>query len=202
VTGRGERVEPVELPPEALGLSLVLANPGLPIRTAGAFRLLDERRLRAKKRGQDAACGGACVSACGGAFGGAHGGGGFGREALRGILAGPPREWPFFSDFARALEGCAAFSGACGGANSGAASGGAGTPGEAEMACAGIISELLELGADFAGLSGSGSTCFGVFSHKSKAECAKERLFGRWPFVLETFCLRARQFDGKMLMWV
>jgi len=36
----------------------------------------------------------------------------------------------------------------------------------------GIISQLRELGADFAGLSGAGSTCFGVFAERELAERA------------------------------
>ena len=95
-------------------------------------------------------------------------------EELADALAGPPGSWPFSNDFlpafgARAQNGDAA-------------------------AYAQIISALIELGADFASLSGSGSTCFGVFSRKEKAEFAKNRLLKRWPSVLETFCLRPMQY--------
>jgi len=55
-----------------------------------------------------------------------------------------------------------------------------------------IISGLRELGADFSGLSGSGSTCFGVFSSQSKAKTAREVLLKHWNFVIETFLLAFR----------
>ena len=55
-----------------------------------------------------------------------------------------------------------------------------------------IVSGLRELGADFSGLSGSGSTCFGVFSSQSKARAAREVLLKRWNFVIETFLLAFR----------
>jgi len=45
-----------------------------------------------------------------------------------------------------------------------------------------IISGLQELGADFAGLSGAGSTCFGVFKEKRHAQKAAEVLRGKWEF--------------------
>ncbi|MDR1836869.1 MAG: 4-(cytidine 5'-diphospho)-2-C-methyl-D-erythritol kinase [Treponema sp.] len=49
----------------------------------------------------------------------------------------------------------------------------------------GIISQLYELGAGFVSLSGTGSTCFGVFKEKPQAEKAAESLrgAGRWSFV-------------------
>jgi len=47
----------------------------------------------------------------------------------------------------------------------------------------GIISQLRELGAEYASLSGSGSTCFGVFKEKEKAEKAAASLRGQWGFV-------------------
>ncbi|MDR0323791.1 MAG: 4-(cytidine 5'-diphospho)-2-C-methyl-D-erythritol kinase, partial [Treponema sp.] len=46
-----------------------------------------------------------------------------------------------------------------------------------------IISQLYELGADFANLSGAGSTCFGVFSKREQAEKASENLHDKWSFV-------------------
>jgi len=55
-----------------------------------------------------------------------------------------------------------------------------------------IVSGLRELGADFSGLSGSGSSCFGVFSSQSQARTAKEVLLKRWNFVIETFLLAFR----------
>ena len=52
-----------------------------------------------------------------------------------------------------------------------------------------IIGSLRDLGADFAGLSGSGSTCFGVFSAAHRAATAVESLLKRWPFVVRTLPL-------------
>ena len=46
-----------------------------------------------------------------------------------------------------------------------------------------IISRLRELGADFAGLSGAGSTCFGVFKEREPAQRAAAVLRGMWDFV-------------------
>jgi 4-diphosphocytidyl-2-C-methyl-D-erythritol kinase len=46
----------------------------------------------------------------------------------------------------------------------------------------GIITYIKELSADFAGLSGSGSTCFGIFFEKSKAEKAAASLKKTWKF--------------------
>jgi len=48
-----------------------------------------------------------------------------------------------------------------------------------------IISQLRKLGADFASLSGAGSTCFGVFRKKAQAEKAAAQLrdTGLWSFV-------------------
>ena len=55
-----------------------------------------------------------------------------------------------------------------------------------------IISQLQELGADFASLSGSGSTCFGAFREKPQAEKAAALLRGKWSFVELT---KARIFN-------
>jgi len=46
-----------------------------------------------------------------------------------------------------------------------------------------IISQLFELGAQYANLSGSGSTCFGVFEKKEQAQRAAEILKNDWGFV-------------------
>jgi 4-diphosphocytidyl-2-C-methyl-D-erythritol kinase len=50
----------------------------------------------------------------------------------------------------------------------------------------GIISQLRDLGAVYANLSGSGSTCFGVFWDKSKAKRAAKILRNKWYF--SEFC--------------
>jgi len=46
-----------------------------------------------------------------------------------------------------------------------------------------IISMLQDLGADFAGLSGAGSTCFGVFELMENAQKAADDLRSKWDFV-------------------
>jgi 4-diphosphocytidyl-2-C-methyl-D-erythritol kinase len=46
-----------------------------------------------------------------------------------------------------------------------------------------IIGKLRELGAGFAGLSGSGSTCFGVFTESGSAQRAADTLREMWNFV-------------------
>jgi 4-diphosphocytidyl-2-C-methyl-D-erythritol kinase len=49
-----------------------------------------------------------------------------------------------------------------------------------------IISRLMNLGAQYANLSGSGSTCFGVFGDRAKAIHAAEILRSKWNF--SEFC--------------
>jgi 4-diphosphocytidyl-2-C-methyl-D-erythritol kinase len=49
-----------------------------------------------------------------------------------------------------------------------------------------IISGLKGLGAEYANLSGSGSTCFGVFNDRAKAEKAAKILQNKWNFA--EFC--------------
>ncbi|MDR2865732.1 MAG: 4-(cytidine 5'-diphospho)-2-C-methyl-D-erythritol kinase [Spirochaetaceae bacterium] len=46
-----------------------------------------------------------------------------------------------------------------------------------------MLSDLNDLGADFAGLSGSGSTCFGIFKNRYRAENAALKLQKKWCFV-------------------
>jgi 4-diphosphocytidyl-2-C-methyl-D-erythritol kinase len=71
----------------------------------------------------------------------------------------PPESWAFFNDFLPVLQK------------------------RENSMYSSIISELKEQEADFAGLSGAGSTCFGVFTEKEKAEKAAEALAKSWPFV-------------------
>lgn len=52
-----------------------------------------------------------------------------------------------------------------------------------------IFRDLEGAGADFSGLSGSGSTCFGIFADKESAERAFDALFRSWSFVKLTFFL-------------
>jgi 4-diphosphocytidyl-2-C-methyl-D-erythritol kinase len=81
-------------------------------------------------------------------------------------FSSPPKNWPFTNDFLSVL-----------------------TRSDKGAFYQRIISELRELGAEFVGLSGSGSTCFGVFSRQIQAESARKALLERWPFVIVTFLL-------------
>jgi len=74
VSGRGERVQPLELPEGFRGLSFVLVNPGFPSDTARAFRLLDEYR-QSVPRSQ------------------------LSFETKRQSFSAQPREWRFSNDF-------------------------------------------------------------------------------------------------------
>jgi len=78
------------------------------------------------------------------------------RAAVSVLLA--PSAWPFFNDFLPVLS-------------------------HASPAYDEILSDLRKLGARFAGLSGSGSTCFGIFDDHPAAETAEKELAERWPFV-------------------
>jgi 4-diphosphocytidyl-2-C-methyl-D-erythritol kinase len=88
-------------------------------------------------------------------------------DALSGFLSDSPENWPFTNDFSKAFE--------------------AKSP---SWTCyQQILSGLQKLGADFTGLSGSGSACFGVFSNRGKAKIAQKFLQKHWPFVIVTFPL-------------
>jgi len=52
-----------------------------------------------------------------------------------------------------------------------------------------MLGQLREQGAEFAGLSGAGSTCFGVFTDRGRAQKAQERLQLQWNFVKFSFFL-------------
>jgi len=161
VTGRGERIQPLELPESIQNVALVLVNPGFPSDTAEAYRLLDCMRETLTEDTE------------------VHGGHGEENLGFSDILNHlktpcppcPPclREipsWRFSNDFLPVL----------------AAS-------DKGLVYQHIITGLREQGAEFAGLSGSGSTCFGVFSGQDRAESAREALLKRWPFVIITFLL-------------
>jgi len=98
-------------------------------------------------------------------------------QSLLPILSGTPRDWPFTNDFLPVFEAVSKQKKSDNGLYS---------------EYLDIISTLKNLGADFSGLSGSGSTCFGVFSSQSKARAAKELLLKRWNFIIETFLLAFR----------
>ncbi|MDR2028039.1 MAG: 4-(cytidine 5'-diphospho)-2-C-methyl-D-erythritol kinase [Treponema sp.] len=95
--------------------------------------------------------------------------GGLSEEGLIAVLQEEPSKWPYGNDFLPVfLE--------------------AGSE-RARRAYGDILGDLKALGADFAGLSGAGSTCFGVFIDRGVAKRAVNSLRKRWNFVLLTFPL-------------
>ncbi|MDR1576286.1 MAG: 4-(cytidine 5'-diphospho)-2-C-methyl-D-erythritol kinase [Treponema sp.] len=85
-------------------------------------------------------------------------------------LYAAPRDWPFQNDFLPVFLDDA----------------------EGGAAYRQMLNGLRGLGADFAGLSGAGSTCFGVFSGWEKAEKAEKSLLKTWNCVKTTFLLAHR----------
>jgi 4-diphosphocytidyl-2-C-methyl-D-erythritol kinase len=159
VSGRGEQVRPLSLPPQVQNLSIVLVNPGFPSDTARAFRLLDELRGTGQA---PLLCPRSSVP---------------NPQSLLSILSGSPKDWPFANDFFSVFEADFKNKKSGGGFFSHYLD---------------IITTLKEMGADFSGLSGSGSTCYGVFSNQFKSKAARELLMKRWNFVIETFLLRSK----------
>jgi 4-diphosphocytidyl-2-C-methyl-D-erythritol kinase len=140
-------------------LFFVLVNPGFPSETPAAFRLLDEFREKTGKNGPEAN----------------HR---FVQSPALNIpnpselcekLYASPCNWPFENDFLPVFLD-----------DSGGGSG---------AAYRKILTELRGLGADFTGLSGAGSTCFGVFSGREEARKAEKTLLKTWNFVKVTFLL-------------
>lgn len=78
-------------------------------------------------------------------------------QSLEQSLENHPKTWPFFNDFLPVFL-------AENGANA--------------AAYRSILDDLRQAGASFAGLSGSGSCCFGVFTSKEAAERAENELSG------------------------
>jgi len=103
-------------------------------------------------------------------------------DTLPGVFASQPKDWPFFNDFMPAFAGQEENSDFY----------------KSWLAYNEIISCLKTLGADFAGLSGSGSTCFGVFSQKNMAKHAKKLLSKRWAYIFEAFACTG---DNVMLKY-
>ncbi len=85
-----------------------------------------------------------------------------GSAELEKALAGRPADWPFANDFLPVLSRA--------------------SDREAD-AYRRMLADLRGCGAEFADLSGSGSTCFGVFSDRSAAEKAVFSLSPVWKFV-------------------
>jgi len=163
VTGRGEQIQPLELPESAMNLPLVLVNPGFSSDTAEAYRLLDcvreETHTKAQRHegGEEiwerwieslASCQNAQIA----------------NNSPQSPV--PGLQSLLFNDFLTVLADS-----------------------EKGLAYQRIIDELRELGADFAGLSGSGATCFGVFPGRNQAEIARKVLLERKLFNIITFLL-------------
>jgi 4-diphosphocytidyl-2-C-methyl-D-erythritol kinase len=143
--------------------AVVLVYPGFPSPTAAAFRLLDEAR-GLLPAGEE----------------------GLVREPPRPpaelpsgavltagaavkALGRDPRRWPYGNDFLPVFLASAE-----------------------RDAYRGMLKDLAALGADFSGLSGAGSTCFGVFQDQGVAEKAVKILSRQWNYVQLTFPLARR----------
>jgi 4-diphosphocytidyl-2-C-methyl-D-erythritol kinase len=128
---------------------VVLAKPGFPSNTAGAFRLLDAYRAEIGRDGEGAPD--------------------LLPETLIGALAEHPSRWPYGNDFLPVFLA-------------------KGEPAVRDAYNA-ILENLGALGADFCGLTGSGSACFGIFTDGGAAEKAVESLLRLGVFALLTFPL-------------
>jgi 4-diphosphocytidyl-2-C-methyl-D-erythritol kinase len=154
------RGELIQPLPRPPAFPVLLVNPGFPSETAGAFRLLDAARA-----GNSAPAGEPAPHPAPDPAAGCGSAGEPAPEALVAALAGPPGDWPFVNDFLPVLD---------------AAAGGA---------YRALLSRIRGLGADFCGLSGAGSTCFGVFTDEKQAKRAAKTLSGEYLFVQLVFPL-------------
>jgi 4-diphosphocytidyl-2-C-methyl-D-erythritol kinase len=91
------------------------------------------------------------------------------QDALISALADPPSQWPYGNDFLPVFLA-------------------RGAP-KVRDAYGVILGELKAQGADFCGLTGSGSTCFGIFTDGGMAEKAAKSLSKSGFFTLLTFPL-------------
>jgi 4-diphosphocytidyl-2-C-methyl-D-erythritol kinase len=96
---------------------------------------------------------------------------------LTGALSGDPASWPYWNDFLPAL---------CDGTGE-------------SLVYRRILSALRSGGADFAGLSGAGSTCFGVFKDRGGAERAAKLFLNEGFLIYVTFFLARSPF--RVLKW-
>jgi 4-diphosphocytidyl-2-C-methyl-D-erythritol kinase len=88
-------------------------------------------------------------------------------ERLGGILSSPPENWPFYNDFLPLLPESGRY--------------------------LEIMDELKKSDAAFAGLSGSGSCCFGIFRERNRAEKAQKNLKYAENFTKLTFFLAKKK---------
>ena len=182
VGGRGEIIQPLNIPP---GLWIVLVNPGFSSDTGEAFRLLD--RFRADTAGNAASVNQKNLTQ-------RRKDAGFWAQfansayistpprlcekefeiKLMRMVADAPQDWPFTNDFLPVFLMDA----------------GVGT------AYQNMLGQLREQGSEFAGLSGTGSTCFGVFRDREKARKAHEALQNQWNFVKFSFLVEITDRAG------
>ena len=130
VTGRGERIFPINAPE----LPLVLVSPGFSSNTSAAYKLLDEKRTFTPSNDD--------IS-----------------EILKEGIFDERVYSHFTNDFLSVF------------------------PEPESSVYNEIIVKLRELGARYANLSGSGATCFGVFTDREQAQKAAEALRGKWVFM-------------------
>ena len=138
-SGRGEVLQPLDLPDSFKNLSFVLIKPDFSSNTAEAYRMLDMSR-------------GAVVE-------------NLGMEVP--FLDKSPKNWDFSNDFLPVFLADA----------------------KAGAIYRQIFTCLREQGAEFTGLSGSGSACFGVFSNGEEAQVAKKALSEQCSIAVVTFPL-------------
>jgi 4-diphosphocytidyl-2-C-methyl-D-erythritol kinase len=164
VSGRGERVKPVKTPE---GLWVLLVKPGFSSDTAGAFRLLDEVRLRDKFPGDKFRLSPGKISLLAWKNQPA--------DAIIKALEKEPEIWPFYNDFLPVFLEPLNFA--------------TEDTDKSTVQYQTILTNLKGAGASFAGLSGLGSCCFGVFKVRETAEKAEKKLRIPGNFVKLTFFL-------------
>ncbi|MDR1430455.1 MAG: 4-(cytidine 5'-diphospho)-2-C-methyl-D-erythritol kinase [Spirochaetaceae bacterium] len=100
------------------------------------------------------------------------------KEALVRALGAGPETWPYTNDFLPLFIEHG--------------------PPEEGAVYSRLMGDFKRLGAAFAGLSGSGSTCFGVFKEKEAAKRAEKALRSQWNLVKTTFPLRIGESGIKL----
>jgi len=131
VTGRGERIFPIDAPK----LFLVLVNPGFSSDTSAAYKLFDEKNRLFEPPNVEIS------------------------EILKKGVFDEKLYLHFTNDFLSVFT-------------------------ESEKSVYNeIIAKLRDLGTQYANLSGSGATCFGVFTDEEQAQKAADALRGKYAFV-------------------
>jgi len=175
VSGRGEFVEPVELPK---GLWVVLAMPPFPSDTALAYRRLDKMREHGAGVEKKPEIGRELLS----------------RETLIHALKDESGNWPFYNDFLPVFLSPYSSIGFVEGRNEDLEDFEDIKVIEEKAATyRAILNSLQVFGASFSGLSGAGSCCFGLFNEKEGAEKAVKGLSAHGNFARLTFFLAHRR---------